>query len=116
MRLLVKTAIVTASVGLLWAGRKLAAFRFEEPAAQQDVPQPAAQKTSKKTTLQKDDLTQIKGIGPKGAALLDKAGVTSFKDLAAMKPSELKELLKSRGMAFADPSTWPDQARKLKKS
>ena len=59
-----------------------------------------------------DDLTKIKGIGPKIAEFLKDSGVTSFAELAAADAAALQELLAGGGQGFglADPRTWPLQA------
>ncbi len=60
---------------------------------------------------QPDDLQCIEGIGPKMAALLQTTGITTFAQLAATEVSRLQQLLEDKGWAFADPTTWPEQAR-----
>ncbi|MCU0502942.1 MAG: DUF4332 domain-containing protein [Anaerolineae bacterium] len=52
----------------------------------------------------RDDLTLIRGVGPKFANLLAAAGITTFAALAAATPEELQEAI--------DPPTWqkPDYA------
>jgi hypothetical protein len=58
-----------------------------------------------------DDLTQIEGIGPKIASLLNKAGITTFQQLAQADTDQLKKLLKEAKLPFTDPTTWSEQAR-----
>ncbi len=60
-----------------------------------------------------DDLEKIEGIGPKIAAILTKAGIRSFQQLADTAPEKLKELLVAAGGRFTmhDPATWPEQSR-----
>jgi predicted flap endonuclease-1-like 5' DNA nuclease len=59
-----------------------------------------------------DDLKIVEGIGSKIAAILKEAGISSFAQLAATKPSELRGILKAAEFrAPADPATWPEQAR-----
>jgi predicted flap endonuclease-1-like 5' DNA nuclease len=62
-----------------------------------------------------DDLEQIDGIGPKVAAVLRQAGITTFDQLAAADPGQLKAVLVSANPRYRmfDPSTWPDQAQRL---
>lgn len=57
-----------------------------------------------------DDLCRIAGIGPKVAALLNTAGVSTFVELAAATPEHLREALQAAGLRFMDPDTWPQQA------
>jgi predicted flap endonuclease-1-like 5' DNA nuclease len=59
----------------------------------------------------KDDLVQIEGIGPKIAALLNTHGIHTFRQLADADLDELNRLLDQARLAFADPSSWPEQAR-----
>jgi predicted flap endonuclease-1-like 5' DNA nuclease len=56
-----------------------------------------------------DDLTQIAGIGPKTAAVLNEAGITSFEQLAALAPVQVKQILSKAGVR-GNPETWPEQA------
>ncbi|HNT53258.1 MAG TPA: hypothetical protein PKG95_01015 [Anaerolineaceae bacterium] len=58
-----------------------------------------------------DDLTAIEGIGPKTAAVLVAMGITRYQTLAAANPVDLKLVLRSAGLNFGDPTTWPEQAR-----
>jgi hypothetical protein len=60
-----------------------------------------------------NDLTLIKGIGPKTARLLNIAGVIRFEQLAAMTPDEIKVILDDAEIAGQYLSTWPEQAREL---
>jgi predicted flap endonuclease-1-like 5' DNA nuclease len=59
-----------------------------------------------------DDLRKIEGIGPRIAALLQEAGITTFAQLAKTEVSQLKQILEKGGSRFtmADPTTWPEQA------
>jgi predicted flap endonuclease-1-like 5' DNA nuclease len=58
-----------------------------------------------------DDLTKIEGIGPKIAALLQGAGITTFYELAETDVERIGALLKEAELRLADPSSWPEQAR-----
>ena len=57
-----------------------------------------------------DDLKRIEGIGPKTAALLQEAGVTTFAQLAGTNVQDLEAVLDGAGNWPSDPSTWPEQA------
>jgi predicted flap endonuclease-1-like 5' DNA nuclease len=57
-----------------------------------------------------DDLTRIEGIGPKFASVLRSAGLSTYEELAASSVDELRSHLRERGLYFADPATWPEQA------
>lgn len=62
-----------------------------------------------------DDLTRIKGLGPKLAALLGELGITSFAQIAAWTPEEI-ERIDARLGRFAGRITrdqWVEQARLL---
>jgi NADH-quinone oxidoreductase subunit I len=59
-----------------------------------------------------DDLKVIEGIGPRIAALLQSAGITTFAQLAQTEVSHLEQLLVEANLRrMADPTTWPEQAR-----
>ncbi len=61
-----------------------------------------------------DDLTRLEGIGPKIAAVLQAAGITTFAQLADSEVDQIKQILEGsdpRLARLADPSTWPRQAR-----
>lgn len=62
-----------------------------------------------------DDLTKINGIGPKVAALLHDAGITSFDQLAATDVETLHTILDGAGTRYraVNPESWPEQAKML---
>ncbi|GIW38372.1 MAG: alpha-amylase [Meiothermus sp.] len=63
-----------------------------------------------------DDLTRIKGIGPKMSAALQAAGITTFAQLAKAKPETLSAALAAANLRFAPSlSTWAKQAAYLAK-
>lgn len=67
----------------------------------------------------RDDLKQIRGIGPKSAAMLNAAGIRTFRDLAKAKPSKLRSILEQAGpnLRRLDSAKWPAlAARIIKKS
>jgi predicted flap endonuclease-1-like 5' DNA nuclease len=58
-----------------------------------------------------DDLTQIKGIGPRGAALLSDYGITTYADLEHASTQQLREIVALGGiLPPASLDTWPAQA------
>ncbi|WP_121161558.1 helix-hairpin-helix domain-containing protein [Micromonospora pisi] len=61
-----------------------------------------------------DDLERIEGIGPKMAAALRAAGITSFQRLAATDDGARRAAIEAAGLSFA-PSlvTWGRQAQLL---
>jgi NADH-quinone oxidoreductase subunit I len=75
------------------------------PQAETFVPAAAA-------PAQADDLKVIEGIGPRIAALLQGAGITTFAQLAETEVSRLEQLLVEANLRrLADPATWPEQAK-----
>jgi predicted flap endonuclease-1-like 5' DNA nuclease len=58
-----------------------------------------------------EDLTKIEGIGPKVNRVLHDNGISSFKDLANTKISDLRQILDKAGFQYMDPGTWPQQAK-----
>jgi predicted flap endonuclease-1-like 5' DNA nuclease len=60
-----------------------------------------------------DDLAKIEGIGPKIALLLNRSGVSTFKELSSMKAEAIKNILDQAGSSYQihDPSSWPHQAK-----
>ncbi|WP_369048125.1 50S ribosomal protein L21 [Tenacibaculum sp. UWU-22] len=65
---------------------------------------------TKKSASKADDLKKIEGIGPKIAATLVEAGITTFADLAKTKPAKISEIIAEiRGNHVTD--TWPKQAK-----
>lgn len=66
-----------------------------------------------KTITPPDDLTQIEGIGPKIAKLLNAEGIKTYKDLGKTTGKKLKTILEAAGPRFQlhDPTSWPKQAK-----
>ncbi len=62
-----------------------------------------------------DDLTKIKGVGPKTAALLEAAGITTYTQLAAADETQLRQILDDAGSRYRiiNPQEWPEQAQQL---
>ncbi len=56
-----------------------------------------------------DDLTVIRGIGPKIAQILREAGIETFAQLAASDVAHLQQILSDAGVR-ARPDLWPEQA------
>lgn len=77
----------------------------------------AAPKTTAKTTVKKDNLKQIDGVGPKIESLLQVAGINTFAKLAKTNVKDLQAILDTAGPRFRaqDPSTWRVQAKRLAK-
>jgi len=62
---------------------------------------------------QVDDLTLVKGIGLKSASILNAAGISTYRQLAAAHVEDLRALLLSANIRLVDPATWPTQANDL---
>jgi predicted flap endonuclease-1-like 5' DNA nuclease len=58
-----------------------------------------------------DDLSEIEGIGPKIAALLQEHDIDTFSKLAKSPTGRLEEILAEANLRMFNPATWPDQAR-----
>ncbi|MBN1681707.1 MAG: DUF4332 domain-containing protein [Anaerolineae bacterium] len=71
---------------------------------------PAAAPVVKAAAAQ-DDLTLIEGIGPKTAAALNAAGITSYAQIAELTPEALVETAQAQGARVSKADTWPEQAR-----
>ncbi len=64
------------------------------------------------TPAGEDDLKRIEGIGPVMERVLNEAGITTFADLAARTPAELRAILDAAGVRrITNPETWPEQAK-----
>ena len=57
-----------------------------------------------------DDLTELEGIGPKVAKLLEGIGITSFAALANADLAKLREMLDAAGYKYMEPAGWVEQA------
>lgn len=88
-----------------------AATAREDPPAPAPVPQPVIVPADGPP----DDLRQIKGIGPKLAAMLGEMGITRFSQIAAMSEADLAALDARLGAFQGRPARdrWQEQARLL---
>ncbi|MGW8318155.1 MAG: hypothetical protein ACWGPS_02835 [Candidatus Promineifilaceae bacterium] len=57
-----------------------------------------------------DDLTLINGIGPTFAQRLNEAGVTTFAQLAALRPEQVRTMTQAAEWQ-GDPEAWVEEAR-----
>jgi predicted flap endonuclease-1-like 5' DNA nuclease len=65
----------------------------------------------------KNDLSELKGIGPKHAEMLQSCGITSIKDLQHRSASSLKEMIETRhgsvvGLSVDECQRWIDEAKR----
>ena len=74
-------------------------------------PTPAQPAPDEEETPAFDDLTHIRGIGPKIASVLADAGLPTFTSLADADPVTLAAILGETLTRLADPGSWPEQAR-----
>jgi predicted flap endonuclease-1-like 5' DNA nuclease len=61
--------------------------------------------------IQADDLTRIKGIGPKTAAALYAAGIGIYEQIASFKPKPFLTWLRAKGIRGRYAASWPRQAQ-----
>lgn len=74
-------------------------------------------KNSRSSHRQNDDLTLIKGVGPKIQAILNKEGIYQFSQISSFKTADIRALSSKLG-SFTDRITrdnWIQQAKKLAK-
>lgn len=64
----------------------------------------------------KDNLKEIKGIGPAIETLLNKNNIYTFSDLGSTSVEDLEVILNKKNLRLADPQTWPIQAQQAAKS
>jgi len=91
----------------------------EPKAAKTADPKPASQpkKAGASASAGQDDLTRIKGLGPKAENTLTKAGVVRFEQIASWSTADIErfdENLNARGRIVRD--DWVGQAKKLAKA
>ena len=58
-----------------------------------------------------DDLALIEGIGPRIRDVLSEAEISTFAQLADMKPEEIELILRAAKLPPNHPESWPEQAR-----
>jgi predicted flap endonuclease-1-like 5' DNA nuclease len=66
--------------------------------------------------IAKDNLKEIKGIGPAIESLLNENNIYTFSDLSSTTIEELKTILDRKNLRIADPQTWPFQAQQVVKN
>lgn len=64
-------------------------------------------------SLEPNQLTAVKGIGPVYAGVLSRARIYTYRQLAAAKPKELLDLIAAPKWRKVDASSWIEQARHL---
>ena len=86
-------------------------------AVEPEAKAPASTGRPKSGTPVYDDLSVIKGVGPRVAEALNKAGITSYDDMAATNIERFQEILITNKMSkFRNPANWASDAAELAKS
>ena len=57
------------------------------------------------------DFTKIEGVGPKISGLLKDSGIKTYDQLANTSVDDLQQVLSDAGLRFANPASWPEQAK-----
>lgn len=109
----IRLTVVAALVLWLWLQNQLedekkpSVKSFVLPTDDVEITSPPVPKS---VPRKPDDLKKIEGIGPKIASVLPEAGITTFAQLAAMQPDQIKHILRSAGVRIGYTETWPEQA------
>jgi large subunit ribosomal protein L21 len=83
--------------------------------AEAKAAEPKAEKAEKKADKKAgDDLTAIKGIGPKAAEQLAEQGISSFADMAKLTDKKIGELAEAIPFSAEQITEWREQAKELK--
>jgi predicted flap endonuclease-1-like 5' DNA nuclease len=75
---------------------------------------PEAESAAPPAVVRVDDLTLVRGIGPKTAATLAEAGITSFAQLAEMDEAQLSGIVQAPDWQRVDYADWIQQASTLR--
>lgn len=87
----------------------------EAPAeAEKAAPKKAEKAEKKADTKAGDDLTAIKGIGPKAAEQLAEQGISTYAELAALTDERIAEIDEAVPFSADQIKDWRDQAKELK--
>lgn len=72
---------------------------------------------AKKTSSNKDNLTKVKGIGPKIQSILNAAGITTYAQLASSKKADIQKILEAAGNRYRsyDSAPWIKEAKTFAK-
>jgi predicted flap endonuclease-1-like 5' DNA nuclease len=108
----VATGVPGAAVAAgIAAGVAAAALTEKEPDAGEGAAEAAVVAAGAPALAAKDDLTLIRGIGPKFAGQLAAAGITTFAALAASTPEQLQETVNAPTWQKPDYAGWIAEAK-----
>lgn len=96
------------------APKKKAKEEAPAEAAEKAAPKKAEKAEKKADTKAGDDLTAIKGIGPKAAEQLAEQGISSYADMAKLTDKKIGELAEAIPFSADQITEWRDQAKELK--
>lgn len=71
------------------------------------------EKSEKQKPPAKDSLEKIKGIGPVFAKRLNRAGIQTFADLAALEPDKIRSIVQAKDWQRVEPDEWIAEANVL---
>jgi large subunit ribosomal protein L21 len=96
------------------APKKKAKEEAPAEAAEKAAPKKAEKAEKKADTKAGDDLTAIKGIGPKAAEQLAEQGISTYAELAALTDERIAEIDEAVPFSADQIKDWRDQAKELK--
>lgn len=67
----------------------------------------------RKNSRKRDDLTKIKGIGPKAMERLNKAGIYTYKQLSVASRMRIENIFQTNPRLKHDSISWPSRARRM---
>lgn len=112
----VKKAVVAKKAVAKRAAKKVTAKKATaKKVAKKATAKKVVKKVTAKKVVKKDNLTTIKGIGPKASTILTKAGYGSFAAIAKASKKDLETVLTAAGTRYAhlNPTPWIKEAKKL---
>lgn len=96
------------------APKKKAKEEAPAEAAEKAAPKKAEKAEKKADKKAGDDLTAIKGIGPKAAEQLAEQGISTYAELAALTDERIAEIDEAVPFSADQIKDWRDQAKELK--
>lgn len=102
------TGLILGMIAVIWALRGK-----RERTQDKALPEEAKTTPDAPPPPKPDDLTKIKGIGPKIKQVLNEQGILTFEQLAETEVRALQQLMEEQQWHMATFETWPAQAREL---